>query len=225
MKGLITVIQARMNSSRLPGKVLMDINGKPMLWHVVNRLRKSEYVKDIIIAATTKDKEIVAFTRKNKLRCFLGSEDDVLGRFYNATVKFRLKVNPTMVIRITADCPLIDPKEVDRTVDYFLANDVDYVYNGIDGFDVEVFSRDVLERAQYRATTKEDREHVTSYIIRNYKAATLNTSKTPHLSVDTQEDLSLIRKIFQELGNDFSMEDALKLASDVVKDKNVDVGE
>jgi len=145
MKGkmkIVAIIQARMSSTRLPGKVLMEICGKPLLWHVVNRVSHSKYISQIVIATSTnpKDDEIEKFAKKYKLKVFRGSENDCLDRYYKAAKKYKADV----IVRITADCPLICPEIIDRVIAEFKKNNSDYVSNSIihtfpDGVYVEVF--------------------------------------------------------------------------------------
>ena len=139
-----------MGSTRLPGKVLLPIEGKAMLWHVVERTKQSGKV-DTVVVATSKshsDDPIEEFCKMNGITCFRGSEDDVLDRFYGAVKKF----NPRAVVRVTADCPLIDPDVIDKAIKEFENTECDYVsntnrYTYPDGLDVEVFSFNALEKA------------------------------------------------------------------------------
>ena len=158
------IIQARMGSTRLPGKILKPLAGKPALWHVVNRLNRSRRLKDLLIATTTNpdDDVVVYFCRENGIECFRGSENDVLDRYYQASKAF----GADPVIRITADCPVIDPAIVDEVIEKFFAGDYDvYGLGGEfpDGLDCECFAFWVLEDAWRCATLPSEREHVGIY--------------------------------------------------------------
>jgi len=226
-----------MSSTRLPGKVLKDIAGKPMLWHVITRLKRAKSLNNIIVAISDNpaDDPIVDLLDDMKVNYYRGSENDVLDRYYRAATLFgtvrtheTISTNETVIVRITSDCPLIDLKMVDKTVKYFLNSGCDYVSFGDirqpistvypDGFDIEVFSFDALRQAWMSETI--NREHVTTYIIEN-----LRTGFVPYdsglrqpirLSVDTGSDLTLIRWIFANLGNRFGIRDVLRL----LKEKN-----
>ncbi len=166
-KGAVTVvIQARMGSNRLPGKVLKLAAGKTMLAILVERLRRAETIDQIILATSVApgDGLIVDEAERLGLPTFLGSEHDVLSRYAGAARKYDLPA----VVRITADCPLTDPAVVDFTVGRFLSERPDYCTNALDrsvpkGLDVEVMSRAALERADAEATDNADREHVTRF--------------------------------------------------------------
>lgn len=114
MKKVVAIIQARMGATRLPGKILMDIAGKPMLCHVIERMKQSKNVDSIVVATTTKeeDKAVLELAKECGIKIFAGSEDDVLDRFYQATKKFGADV----IVRITVDCPIIDPQIVDVAI-------------------------------------------------------------------------------------------------------------
>ena len=145
------IIQARMGSSRLPGKVLMKSdNGRPLLYHVVNQLRHCTKVKNLVIATTTnqEDDEIEKFANNNTIDVFRGSEKDVLDRYFQCAKKYSFST----IVRITSDCPLIDPQIVDKVIERFFSGNYDYATNTLIrtfpiGTDVEVFSFSVLETA------------------------------------------------------------------------------
>lgn len=216
------IIQARVNSERLPNKILKEIVGKPMILHIVNRLKKIKNV-DQIILATTNNKEddvVVDVAKKNNLLIFRGDEKDVLNRFYNCATYF--EADP--IIRITADCPLIDPSLVDEILNFYLNNDYDYVSNTIyptypDGLDAEIFSFSSLKNAAENATLSSEREHVTPYIKKNPKLFKLFNFENKidlsdiRLTVDEEEDLKLIRQIYSTLNSksDFTLNDVLNL--------------
>jgi spore coat polysaccharide biosynthesis protein SpsF len=203
------VIQARMGSSRLPGKILKEVDGKPLLEYQIERVRRSKYIDDIIIATTNeqKDDKLEEFCKKHKLLYYRGSEADVLSRYNEAIVQY-----PTdIVVRLTSDCPLIDPDVIDLVINRYLNNkdSVDYVSNTLErtfprGMDVEVFSNKVLTEINQLATQSHEREHVTPYIYLNNKyniqqVITQEDNSNLRWTVDTQEDFSLIREIITRI--------------------------
>lgn len=197
-----------MGSTRLPGKVMMDICGRPMLWHVINRLRHAETLDSIVVATSERrlDDKIEEFCRSEDVPCFRGSEKDVLDRYYQAA-KW---IGADVIVRITADCPLIDPEVVDSVVNKYLECKCDYASNSElrtypDGLDTEVFSFDALKRAWREARMMSEREHVTPYI-RNNK--TIFTSaevfqerdlSSLRWTVDEPEDFDFVRNIYERL--------------------------
>jgi spore coat polysaccharide biosynthesis protein SpsF len=217
---IVAIIQARMSSTRLPGKVLMDIAGKPMLYHVVVRARRAKMVNLVTVATSTHpgDDPVALFCGAEGVPCFRGSLDDVLDRFYQTARHF----DADAIIRITADCPLLDPEVIDRVVHTFLQVNVDYVSNTLectypDGLDVEVFSMESLERAWRQAGLKSEREHVTPYIYMHQDLfSTLNVRHAADLSalrwtVDEKEDLAFVRAVYDRLGTVFGMNEVLEL--------------
>jgi len=194
------VIQARLKSTRLPAKVMMDIAGKPLLGHVINNAQE---VMDTVIVATP-DKSLADYAIKQGVLSFIGSEDDVLDRYYQAASHYRLD----HVIRITADNPMISPEMVRKLVKFYFEGDYDWAANCRlkitypVGNDAEIFSFQALEKA-WRETT-ELREYVTVYIYTHPELFKLgimeNTVDQSHLSwtVDTMEDLVNIRNMFNE---------------------------
>lgn len=221
---VVAIIQARMGSTRLPGKVMADIAGYPMLWHVVDRLRKAQSIKQVVIATSDEstDNAIADFALRNTIECFRGSERDVLDRYYRAAERYKADV----IVRITADCPLIDPQVVDKVVNAFLAGDYDYVSNTLrytypDGLDTEVFSFVALQQTWKEARVPTDREHVTPYIRTSGQFRILNVENEVDLSildlrwtVDSQADLEFVRGIYARLGlkqQHFGLADVLRL--------------
>ncbi|HCA42505.1 MAG TPA: aminotransferase [Bacteroidetes bacterium] len=203
------IVQARMGSSRLPSKVLMEADGKKLLSYTIERLKNSKKIDNIIVATTdtNKDEAIEKFCIDNKIDFFRGDENDVLDRFYNASKKFNFK----NIIRITADCPLIDYKIVDDVIDLFKSGKYDYVSNVDppsfpDGLDVEIFSFDALEDAFNNAKLISEREHVTPYIRNNKKFKKTNLNNNRDLSnlrwtVDEKEDFDYISKILKSVNS------------------------
>ncbi|MGI5882667.1 MAG: cytidylyltransferase domain-containing protein [Dethiobacteria bacterium] len=222
------IIQARTGSSRLPGKVLKILAGKTVLEHVIERIRQSKVIGDIIIATTEheKDNSIDAIATKVGVSCFRGSEDDVLSRYYYAAKEHAVKT----VIRITSDCPLIDPKLCDEVISFYLQHHGQYVLvtnagpgtkerTYPRGLDLEVFSYNVLEEAFHGATRNYQREHVTPWIYERYKDNIHYYKNDVDYSnyrwtLDTVEDYSLIREIYGNLyrgEHNFYFADILRL--------------
>lgn len=204
---VVAIIQARMNSSRLPGKVLKEISGTPMLLHVINRARRASSVDELMVATTQdeSDDAIESICNQYGIPVYRGSQYDVLDRYYQAA----LQANAEVIIRITADCPLIDPEEIDRTVDAFFNSGVDFAANRLPwgrnvpiGFDTEVCTFMVLERAWKEAKLPYEREHVMPYVYDTpdrFKVLLVNRDPDYghyRWTVDTPEDLLFIRKIF-----------------------------
>lgn len=192
------IIQARMNSSRLPGKVMMRIKDKSILEYVIEQVTYSKKINKIIIATTIhKNDDIVSkFARTKNLLVFRGSEDDVLDRYYKCAKKYELSI----VVRITSDNPLIDPEIVDKVVEKFECNIYDYVSTEHptsfpQGFAVEVFSFNALEKAWKNAKKRSEREHVTPYFYNNPKIFSL-------YNIKNDNDLSNIRCTLDR-GNDY----------------------
>ncbi len=194
-----------------------------MLFHVIQRVKKSKLIEDIVVATTKKkeDLEIVKIAKKCGVRDFRGSEDDVLDRFYQAAKVAKAE----SIVRITADCPLIDPVVVDKVIEHFLSGCYDYASNTLkrtypDGLDTEVFTYKVLERAWKNAKWASEREHVTPYIIKHPEMFRLgNVENEKDLSymrwcVDTERDLKFVRAVYRHLYKKkkvFLMDDILKL--------------
>lgn len=204
------IVQARIGSTRLPGKVLMPIADKPMVWHVLWRLRFAKKIDDIILAIPdTKENNVLEkFAKQNEIKYCRGSEEDVLERYYKAAEKFKVDV----IVRITADCPLIDPRIVDLVVEKHIHSKADYTSNNIKrtfpiGLDMQVFNFDVLEKAHKQAKKFFDKEHVVPYIHQRpdiFKLESVEAKgalKRPklRLTVDTKEDLKVVREIYKHL--------------------------
>jgi spore coat polysaccharide biosynthesis protein SpsF len=222
---VVVIVQARMASTRLPGKVLKRVLDKPLLEYQIERIRRVKSVEEIVIATTVNDADraIVEFCDRLALPCFRGSEQDVLSRYFAAAVAFHADV----VVRLTSDCPIIDPHVVERVLRHFLeyATEFDYVSNCLTrtyprGMDTEVFPFGILEEAYCEAVKPMDREHVTPFIYRQQRRFRLsNVAYHEDLShhrwtVDTVEDFALIRRIIESLyprDPEFRMEDVLGL--------------
>jgi glutamate-1-semialdehyde 2,1-aminomutase/spore coat polysaccharide biosynthesis protein SpsF len=224
---IVAIVQARVGSTRLPGKVMADVAGHPMLWHVVHRTKQARLVNEVVIATTTlrADDAIAAFAKAHDIIVFRGSEQDTLDRYYQAAKA----VSADIVVRISGDCPLVDPTVVDRVVEVFGRGDYDYVSNTLyytypDGLDVEAFSFTSLEKAWREARLPAEREHVTSYIRTSGQFRLFNVKNDTNLSarnlrwtVDEPADLEFMREIYRYLGQDnriFGMNGVLRLLED-----------
>ena len=206
--GLIT--QARMTSTRLPGKVLMEVLQKPLLGYQIERLRSIKSIDEMIVATTTNSQDdiIVELCEKWGVNYFRGSENDVLERYYLAAQQFNLDT----VIRVTSDCPLIDPKTTDKILRRYLyeSDQCDYFSNTVDrtfprGLDTEIFSFERLKEAFINAKKNQEREHVTLYFYSNPEKFKIKQFRhhedLSHLrwTVDTREDFALIKIIIEAL--------------------------
>ena len=218
----VGIIQARMGSTRLPGKVLMDLAGQPMLARVVERTVRAKRLDDVVVATTTsaRDYRIENLCRARGWPCFRGSEDDVLDRYHTAARAHRAET----IVRVTSDCPLIDPGIIDEAVRIFSEGRWDYVSNTLEprrfprGLEVEVLSFGVLEQAWKEDSSPVSREHVTPYVYRHPERFRL--CSLPHASdhsemrwtVDEPEDLEFVRRIYGHFGHDrFDWKDVLQL--------------
>lgn len=221
------IVQARMTSTRLPGKVLMPVMGKPLLEYQIERLQRVRRSEDIIIAITANDKDqpIVDLADRLGIKVFRGSEEDVLSRYFGAAKENDLDV----VVRITSDCPLIDPAVVDDVIGAYLENskNCDYVSNCLNrtfprGMDTEVFPFTLLEKIHLEVEEQPYREHVTPYIYEdNQRFRLLNVAfprdeSHQRWTVDTLEDFILIEHILESIypiNPLFELEDILVLMS------------
>jgi|GEM_PF-544470 len=221
----VAILQARMTSSRLPGKTMAEINGKPMLWHVIQRLKKCKMIDKIIIATTTNstDTPIEKLSHDLGLDCFRGSEDDVLGRYAGAVEKF----GGDVIVRVTADCPFLDPWIVDKVIAEYEKYSCEFAANVYpptypDGLDVEVFSRELLMIANREAKLESQREHVTPFMWGNkdrFKQCNVTNSQdlsSLRWTVDEPQDLEFARQVYILLGekgksHTFTMADVLEV--------------
>ncbi|MDB9312961.1 glycosyltransferase family protein [Spirulina sp. CS-785/01] len=221
----VIIDQARMTSTRLPGKVLKTVLGKPLLEYQIERLQRVELADALVIATTTNttDDPIVELCDRLGVKYYRGSEADVLARYYEAAQKYQADV----VVRVTSDCPLIDPKIVDRVIQFYLDQrpQCDYASNCLKrtyprGMDTEVFSFDNLSQAYLEATANPDREHVTPFFLQNPERFCLmpviaqENYSYHRWTVDTKEDFKLIKKILEaiyEQKQHFTMNDCIEL--------------
>jgi len=214
------IIQARMNSSRLPGKVLMEIEGKPMIQQVLDRLSscKNLDITGIATSIEPSDDILSSYCGQHGINCFRGSLNDPLDRY----LKCALHVKAGIIVRITGDCPLIDPSMVDQAVARFKQLNCDYLTNdsreqlACSGFDVEIFTLDTLRRVNKYCEDKEREHVVAAHIFNNYQRFDANHlmnaswTYTQKLSVDTEQDLEKVRRIYKALGSNFTTEDVRK---------------
>ncbi len=221
----VIIVQARMTSTRLTGKVLKKVLNKPLLEYQIERLKRVKLADEIVIATTTNstDLPIIELCDCLSILYFRGSEEDVLARYYGAAKEHQADV----VVRVTSDCPLIDPQVIDKVIQFYIdyKYEYDYVSNSLErsyprGMDTEVFSFLALHQAFVEATTQPDREHVTPFIYmypERYRLAQVvySENQSSHRwTVDTADDFELIKRIIEALYpqiQKFTLEDCLDL--------------
>lgn len=230
-------LQARMGSSRLPGKIMLNLEDKKVLEHDINRIKKSKYIDDIIVCTTTEKKDdiIEKFCSDNNIKYFRGSENNVLDRYYQASLIYK----PDIIVRITSDCPMIDPNIIDDMIENYKLNintspyyspkyfDPNKSHNFPDGFNPEIFTFKILKEAWNNATSDYDKEHVGPYMKRKYGILEYEIKLTNkyenlkfenlHLSLDTEKDYELLKNIFHNIyakNNDFTIHDILDYLND-----------
>lgn len=204
----VAIVQARICSTRLPGKILMSILGEPMLKRMIERVKRAKGLDAIVVATTDKpeDDATAELAKKCGVQVFRGDEKDVLDRFYKASKE----AGADIVIRLTGDCPLHDPAVIDEVTQHFLSNKIDYTHapvNYPEGLDTEVFSFVALERAWGKSKLPSEREHVTLYIRNHPELFKIDDGwkhgddeySTMHWSVDTQADFDFVTKIYEQL--------------------------
>lgn len=218
---VLAILQARMSSSRFPGKVLKPILGRPMLLHQLDRVRRARSLDALVVATSTdpSDDAIEELCVSEHVTCFRGSLDDVLDRFYRVALPF----NPQHIVRLTGDCPLADPELIDRVVEFFVAGNFDVAGTALtfpDGLDVEVLRFAILEYLWRHAVRPSDREHVSLFIHRHPERYRIGRyggdTDLSHLrwTVDEPQDFELVRRIYEALypGNPaFTTKDILDL--------------
>ena len=225
---IVTVIQARIGSSRLPGKVMLPLAGKPLILRMYERVSLSRFAGKIVVAVTTdpSDDELFKLCKKNNLEIYRGNTQDLLDRHYQAAKLF----NPEAVVKIPSDCPLIDPKIIDGVIGYYLENKdkFDFVSNlhpatFPDGNDVEIMSFKTLENVWINAKKDFEREHTTPYIwenpeqfrLGNYTCKNrLDYSMKLRFTIDYKEDYEFIKRVYDELyekNNQFGLDEILEL--------------
>jgi spore coat polysaccharide biosynthesis protein SpsF len=218
---IVAIIQARVGSSRLPGKVLQPIGGRTMLELVVDRTRAIAGVSEVVVATTEniQDDPIAALCQQQGISLWRGSEEDVLERYYQAAIQFQADA----ILRVTSDCPLIDPEVCSRLLAAFSESKADYASNNNPpsfphGLDAEVMTFEALRKAHEKSGKSHQREHVTYYMIENPEEfETVFISCDENLShlrvtVDQVEDLNLVRQIVDRFGPNLNLQDIRTLA-------------
>ena len=213
---IVATIEARMSSSRLPGKVLLPAGGKPLLGHLVDRIKQVRLIDEVILATTTnpKDDRLEDFAREQSIACYRGSEDDVLDRVLSAVQTHK----GDLVVKFTGDCPIVDPSIIEQVIQMYLHNACDYVSNGYVpsfpiGMGVQIFSLATLLRSASMTDNPEDREHVTLHMYRHPEIFRhVNLVAPPdlrwpqlRLTVDQQADYDLVKRLIEH----FCEEDSL----------------
>lgn len=217
------IIQARVGSTRFPNKVFAELAGKPLIFHVVNRLKHSQKINKILLATTENllDDALESWAKLNRVEVFRGSEENVLDRYYKAAESAKTDI----VVRVTADDPFKDPVIMDKVIDLLQVNNLDFAYNNKpssfpEGLDTEVFTFKALRQAHKNAKDAFEREHVTQYFYRNSSAFKqrnfLNYTDLSYLrwTIDTELDLSMVKEVYNALYKDSSIfltEDILAL--------------
>jgi spore coat polysaccharide biosynthesis protein SpsF len=218
---IVAIIQARMGSTRLPGKVLKDLAGETVLARVVARVRRCREIGQVVVATTREpeDEAIVDECRRLSVQVFRGEVHDVLDRYYQAAMEQKAEA----IVRITSDCPLIEPEITDATIRGFLDSRPDYASNVLErtyprGLDTEIMTWDALSRSWREAKHPHQREHVTPYIYENAGQFTLLSVKgdidysSHRWTLDQPEDLAFLRAVYERMGDGrFSWRDVLAL--------------
>lgn len=217
---IVAIVQARMTSSRLPGKVLCPLGNRCVLEHVVARLSRSAYISQVVVATTqdTEDEAIVSWANNYGTDVFCGDRGNVLSRFYECGLNYKADV----VVRVTSDNPLVDPVLVDETISAFVEATADYAANNLiktypHGLDVEVISFDALSASWHEASQPADLEHVTQFVRHRPERFTLMNVAAPEdhhdirITLDEDSDYALLTEIFRCLGDDASYHSVLEL--------------
>lgn len=221
---IAAIIQARCGSTRFPDKVFADICGKPLIWHVINRLKFAKKIDEVVLATTLNplDDKLYDWATLNKISVFRGSENDVLNRYYEAAKKHDVDI----IIRITADDPFKEPHIIDQAICKLQKENLDFVCNNFppsfpEGLDIEVFTFHALEIEELNSSSNFEREHVTQYFY--HHPSSFNMSNISYLkdlsylrwTIDTMEDLKMVQQIYSALykgeDNIFHMNDILQL--------------
>ena len=200
------IIQARMTSTRLPGKVLMEVMGRPLLSYQIERLSFSKRIDDIIMATTTnrEDDPVAKLAQKEGIKVYRGTEEDVLDRYYQASKKY----NAEHILRLTGDCPVIDPDICDRIIKVYFSSGADYVHTGgsfAEGLDCGIINFKTLSAAWHKARLKSEREHVTLYLRNHPEKFFIITTENEtddsnyRITVDEQKDFFVVKTILENL--------------------------
>lgn len=232
---IFAFVQARMGSTRLPGKVMKNINKKPLIWHVIDRLKYSKNINKIIILTTINKKDDVLFKwcRNHNLEIFRGDEENVVKRFYDAAINFKLSDND-IIIRITSDDPFKDPLIIDKMIDILTEKKLDFIFNNCpptfpEGLDIEIFRFSLLKNNIDEIQNSFDKQHVTQYFYRMTEIKKENFFNSVDQSdlrwtIDTIDDLKMTRKIYKLLyqeNNIFTTNDIINLLENKVDIKNI----
>lgn len=217
---IIAIIQARQTSTRLPGKTMRMLSGKPLLQYVVDNLEKAQNINKLVVATTTdpEDDIIDLWCKRNSIFVYRGDREDVLSRFYECALKYKADA----IVRVTSDCPLVDPFIVDNVIDLFKNTKSDYSANNLvksfpHGLDIEIFSFDVLRESFENAKKQQEREHVTQYIRarpEKYKLTNFSCSGNYNdirVTIDEEMDFKLVESIIRKLGDDITFKDLQSL--------------
>ena len=223
MNKVDAIIQARLSSTRLPGKILKKVVNKTLLEHIIERIKYSKYIDNIIVATTKNkiDNQICQLLNKIGISYYRGSEEDVLERYYQTAIKFGCEY----ISRVTADNPFVDPKVTDQVIKMFMKEKLDFAYNDKpptypEGINAEIFTFKALQKAQKESMDSFEREHVTQYFYRHpelFKQQNMkNNVDLSYLrwTVDTLDDFRMAQEVYRKLYNDkpiFLMNDILKL--------------
>lgn len=211
-------VQARMSSKRLPGKVLLEVEGIPLLAYTFRRLKKARTLQSICLVTTdeSEDAPLEELARQEGVDCFRGSLEDVLDRFYQAALQFSVQE----IVRITGDCPLVDPQLIDQVVECFQTQQLDYAHTGqrySEGVDTEVIRFSALERSWKEAKKGYQREHCTAFINENrqlFRCETIENSRDDsayRFTVDEPEDFEVVQFLISQLGADATTEQCIRL--------------
>jgi len=242
------IIQARMGSTRLPGKVLKKLSENDTVLDILlKRVRLSKKLDKIIIATTPdpENQKIINLAKYYNIDFFIGSEENVLKRYFEAARKFHLDI----IVRITSDCPFVDPYLLDDMIEFYEKKNFDYIRNNYNsniprGFDIEILNFETLKRVYYLAKTKPEKEHVTYYIyshpnlfsIYNYKLEDLDYIEGLRLTIDEKEDLIMCKEVYKKLKEkgkkiDFNIYDIIEIIQEspqlikinkYIKQKNIE---
>ncbi|MDH5716653.1 MAG: glycosyltransferase family protein [Spirochaetia bacterium] len=232
---ILAILQARVSSTRLPGKVLKEIIGKSMIQLEIERILKSKRIDKLILATSIdkSDDPLKKLCDKINIECFRGSLNDVLDRFYQAAKKYSTE----HIVRLTGDCPLIDPEIIDEVIDFYINGNYDYAANALeptypDGLDVEIFKFSVLKNAWKSAKLSSEREHVTSYFNRQPKKFKIGHFKNKQdlsflrWTVDEPKDFELVTAVYEDLygiNSNFNTSDILQFLEKNSKWKNYNI--
>ncbi len=222
------IIQARIWSSRLPAKTMLYLSWKPVLYHVIERLKKCKNINNIIIATTTnkEDDIIERWCIKNNIKYYRWSSNNVLNRYYETAKKY----NSDLIVRITSDCPFIEPEIIDWLVNNFNKNKIDYKSNCLKRIfprwlDCEIFTFNILEKANNNAKTLAEKEHVTPYIIKNWKIEKYIVSKeyisNARLTLDELKDYELINLLYDKFYKNWEIIETKKIIKFL--EENIDI--